>query len=217
MQKFILADNQDITKAGLYLFIQNNKLAEHIVEVQCKDELIKSMCNTDDVIVVMDYTLFDFTSAEELLILHERFPKTRWVLFSDELNASFLKTILYGSESFSVVMKDSPKDEIIWALHCASRKERFICNFATSLVLSAGKMQTATTNEYSLTETERAILKEIALGKTTKEIAAEKFLSFHTINTHRKNIFRKINVNNVHEATKYAMRAGIIDLAEYCI
>ena len=114
-------------------------------------------------------------------------------------------------------MKDSPKDEIIWALHCASRKERFICNFATSLVLSAGKMQTATTNEYSLTETEKVILKEIALGKTTKEIAAEKFLSFHTINTHRKNIFRKINVNNVHEATKYAMRAGIIDLAEYCI
>lgn len=217
MQNFILADNQDITKAGLYLFIQNNKLAEHIVEVQCKDELIKSMCNTDDVIVVMDYTLFDFTSAEELLILHERFPKTRWVLFSDELNASFLKTILYGSESFSVVMKDSPKDEIIWALRCASRKERFICNFATSLVLSAGKMQTATTNEYSLTETEKVILKEIALGKTTKEIAAEKFLSFHTINTHRKNIFRKINVNNVHEATKYAMRAGIIDLAEYCI
>lgn len=217
MQNFILADNQDITKAGLYLFIQNNKLADQIVEVQCKDELIKSMCNTDDVIVVMDYTLFDFTSAEELLILHERFPKTRWVLFSDELNASFLKTILYGSESFSVVMKDSPKDEIIWALRCALRKKRFICNFATNLVLSTGKMQTATTNEYSLTETEKVILKEIALGKTTKEIAAEKFLSFHTINTHRKNIFRKINVNNVHEATKYAMRAGIIDLAEYCI
>ncbi len=59
--------------------------------------------------------------------------------------------------------------------------------------------------------------KEIALGKTTKEIAAEKNLSFHTINSHRKNIFRKLGVNNVHEATKYAMRAGIVDLAEYYI
>lgn len=54
-------------------------------------------------------------------------------------------------------------------------------------------------------------------GKTTKEIAAEKNLSFHTINSHRKNIFRKLGVNNVHEATKYAMRAGIVDLAEYYI
>ena len=40
---------------------------------------------------------------------------------------------------------------------------------------------------------------------------------FHTINSHRKNIFRKLGVNNVHEATKYAMRAGIVDLAEYYI
>ena len=42
-------------------------------------------------------------------------------------------------------------------------------------------------------------------------------MSFHTINSHRKNIFRKLGVNNVHEATKYAMRAGIVDLAEYYI
>ncbi|GAE15051.1 anthranilate synthase [Bacteroides pyogenes JCM 10003] len=55
------------------------------------------------------------------------------------------------------------------------------------------------------------------MGKTTKEIAAEKNLSFHTINSHRKNIFRKLGVNNAHEATKYAMRAGIVDLAEYYI
>ena len=71
--------------------------------------------------------------------------------------------------------------------------------------------------EQLLTQTEKNILKEIALGKTTKEIAAEKNLSFHTINSHRKNIFRKLGVNNVHEATKYAMRAGIVDLAEYYI
>jgi DNA-binding CsgD family transcriptional regulator len=55
------------------------------------------------------------------------------------------------------------------------------------------------------------------MGKTTKEIAYEQNLSFHTINTHRKNIFRKLEINNVHEAIKYALRAGIIDLSEYCI
>ena len=49
------------------------------------------------------------------------------------------------------------------------------------------------------------------------EIAKEKNLSKHTINKHRKNIFRNLGVNNVHEATKYAMRAGIVDLAEYYI
>ena len=55
------------------------------------------------------------------------------------------------------------------------------------------------------------------LGMTTKEIAEKRFSSFHTVNTHRKNIFRKLNVNNVHEATKYALRAGLVDTAEYYI
>jgi len=55
------------------------------------------------------------------------------------------------------------------------------------------------------------------LGQTTKEIAEHRFSSFHTVNTHRKNIFRKIGVNNVHEATKYALRAGLVDSAEYYI
>lgn len=68
-----------------------------------------------------------------------------------------------------------------------------------------------------MTTAERNILREIALGKTTKEIAAERNLSFHTINSHRKNIFRKLGVNNVHEAIKYAMKTGIVDLIEYYI
>jgi DNA-binding NarL/FixJ family response regulator len=68
-----------------------------------------------------------------------------------------------------------------------------------------------------LTTTEKEILHLLALGKTTKEIAADRFSSSHTITTHRKNIFRKLQVNSVYEATKYALRAGIIDSAEYYI
>ena len=57
-------------------------------------------------------------------------------------------------------------------------------------------------SRFKYVETE--ILKDIALGMTTKEIAEKRISSFHTINTHRKNIFRKLGVNNAHEATKYA-------------
>lgn len=52
---------------------------------------------------------------------------------------------------------------------------------------------------------------------TTKEIAQKRVSSFHTVNTHRKNIFRKLNVNNAYEAVRYALRAGIVDAAEYYI
>ncbi|MDY6099278.1 MAG: LuxR C-terminal-related transcriptional regulator, partial [Bacteroidaceae bacterium] len=56
-----------------------------------------------------------------------------------------------------------------------------------------------------------------AYGKSVKEIAAERNSSVHTITTHKKNIFRKINVNTIYEATKYALRAGLLEMVEYCI
>jgi len=68
-----------------------------------------------------------------------------------------------------------------------------------------------------LTTTETEIVKAIALGKTTKEIATERFSSIHTITTHRKNIFRKLGINTAHEAVKYALRAGLIDPSEFYI
>ena len=121
--------------------------------------------------------------------------------------------------AFGVVMKDNSKEEIITAIQCAIRKQRYICNHVSNLLPFGNWLSVCYLihRQSLLTQTEKNILKEIALGKTTKEIAAEKNLSFHTINSHRKNIFRKLGVNNVHEATKYAMRAGIVDLAEYYI
>jgi DNA-binding NarL/FixJ family response regulator len=55
----------------------------------------------------------------------------------------------------------------------------------------------------------------IARGLSVKEIAQERVSSIHTIVTHKKNIFRKLEVNNVYEATKYALRAGLVEMVEY--
>lgn len=68
-----------------------------------------------------------------------------------------------------------------------------------------------------LTATETEIVKAIAQGKTTKEIAAERFSSIHTVTTHRKNIFRKLGVNTAHEVVKYAIRSGLVDTSEFYI
>ena len=174
MREYIIADNQDISKAGMMFLLSKQKDVATLLEADNKAELIQQLRLYPQAVVVLDYTLFDFAGADELIVLQERFKEVDWILFSDELSINFLRQ-------------------------------------AASPV--AGTM----TEDHLLTQTEKNILKEIALGKTTKEIAAEKNLSFHTINSHRKNIFRKLGVNNVHEATKYAMRAGIVDLAEYYI
>lgn len=216
MREYIIADNHDISKAGMLFFIDKLKDVSNILEADYKEELIKQLRIHPEAVVILDYTLFDFSGADELLFMMEKYPKIDWILFSDELSEEFLKKILFNSSSFSVVMKDSTKEEITSALQCATKKERYICNHVGNMLLHKPAPVQAPQDNV-LTASEKAILKEIAMGKTTKEIAAEKNLSFHTINSHRKNIFRKLEVNNVHEATKYAMRAGIVDLAEYYI
>ena len=191
-----------------------------LLEADNKAGLIQQLRLHPGAVVILDYTSFDFVSSDELIVLHERFKEADWLLFSDELSIGFLRQVLFSSMSFGVVLKDNSKEEILTALQCASRKERFICNHVSNLLLS-GNSQTSLLHPIQqndlLTSAERSILKEIALGKTTKEIAVERNLSFHTINSHRKNIFRKLGVNNAHEATKYAMKAGIVDLVEYYI
>ena len=219
MREFIIADNQDISKAGMMFLLSKQKEVSLLLEADNKAELIQQLRLYPQAVVILDYTLFDFAGADELIVLQERFKEADWILFSDELSINFLRQVLFSSMAFGVVLKDSSKEEILSALQCASRKERFICNHVSNLLLSGSGASPArpTLKDELLTPAERSVLKEIALGKTTKEIAAEKNLSFHTVNSHRKNIFRKLGVNNVHEATKYAMKAGIVDLVEYYI
>lgn len=215
MRTLVIADNQDITKAGILYLTDKMPEVGLVTEAANKKELLRLLVRYPDAVVLLDYTLFDLNSADELIILQERFKRISWILFSEELSEDFIRRIIFSSETFSIVLKDSFLEEIRTAIFSAFRSQRFICNRINNLLSDrkAGQQK----EHPVLTSTETEILKSIALGKTTKEIAAERFSSIHTITTHRKNIFRKIEVNNLHEATRYALRAGIIDSAEYYI
>ena len=180
-----------------------------------KTELIEQLKIYGDAVVVLDFTVFDINDIDELEILYERFPSVRWILFSFDLSSDFVRRAIATSSQFSVLLKDSPLSEIRDCLRYAARNQRYICQRMTELLLAPTQDRMVEDAHLTLTETE--ILKDIALGMTTREIAEKRFSSFHTVNTHRKNIFRKLGVNTVHEATKYALRAGLVDSAEYYI
>ncbi len=212
--KLYLADRQDITRAGL-IYIINGITGTDFKYTEDKTELIAALKEESDTVVIFDYTLFDINDADELGILHERFPKTRWLLFSDDLSVDFVKSIIAMGSCFSILLKESPMAEIREAISFAMQGSRYICQRMTETLLLP--RNNLFEEKVKLTKTETEILKDIALGMTTREIAEKRVSSFHTINTHRKNIFRKLEVNNAHEATKYALRAGLIDAAEYYI
>ncbi|GHT62492.1 helix-turn-helix transcriptional regulator [Bacteroidia bacterium] len=209
-----MADNQDISKAGIRYLLKGMGFAGKLYEAGNKKELIQCLTENEDATVVLDYTNLDFNNIEDLLVVGSRFPKVNWILFSDELSLPFLKRI-YLEKAFSILLKNSTLNEIKQALITSNRQERYICPRIMQFI-SAPKVP-KDIEKTPLTSSEQEILKLIALGKSVKEIAEERFSSVHTIMTHKKNIFRKLEVNNVHEATKYALRSGLIDTMDYYI
>lgn len=212
----IIADNQDITQKGLIYLTQNIGYPHPIEICNGKKQMHTLLNDNPQSVVILDYTLFDFRSIEELMIFTERYPYSHWILFMESISSTALKQVIYTQHAISVVSKMASTQEIQQALIQARRAETFLCDRMRQQV-DAFNIDHNEDKDNMLTPTEKEVLKAIALGKTTKEIAVERHLSFHTVSSHRKNIFRKLDVNNMHEATKYAIRAGIIDVAEYYI
>jgi DNA-binding NarL/FixJ family response regulator len=215
MKTCILADNQFITNEGISVLLERTGV-ENIVRVKTMSELQGKLGIYPDAIVVLDYTLFDFTSMQQMLNVKAAAKASKWILFSNELGEPFLRYVLLSDPTISVVMKNDSQKEIIVALQNVAIGIPYVCESAEQIIQNENPVNVDTAFIH-LTASEKVILHEIALGKTTKEIAYEKNLSFHTVNSHRKNIFRKLEINNVHEAVKYAIRAGIFDVAEYYI
>ena len=211
---FIIADNQDITRMGLHGYISMIFDECPVIDVTDKKSLIQALMGCDKSIVIMiDYTLFDLNGVEELLIIEKRFPNARWILFSNDLSDDFIRR-LSSEKNISMILKENSGEEIRSALLCAVKGERFLCHQITNLLIVGSNSSEV---QPKLTATEIEILKLIARGKSVKEIATERTSSIHTIITHKKNIFRKLGIINVYEATKYALRAGLIEMVEYYI
>ena len=214
MRNYIIADNQELTAYALQSLLKRDE-GSAVFRAADKAGLIELLKEHENAVVLLDYTLFDFADEDQLLIIAERFSLSDWILISDELTPQFIRRVVYSSHQFSVVFKDGPLSEVREALKAVSRHTRYLSQRALETIIT--QQQEGDKSDNILTQTETEIVKAIALGKTTKEIAAERFSSIHTVTTHRKNIFRKLGINTAHEAVKYALRAGLIDPSEFYI
>ena len=212
MRKYIIADNQELTRFALESLLRKDE--ENVVyRAFDRAGLVALLKEHESAVVLLDYTLFDFADEDHLLIVAERFSLSEWILISDELTPQFIRRVVYSSHQFSIVFKDGPMSEVREALNAVGRHTRYHSQRALEAIIRQQQEEAPSV----LTQTETEIVRAIAQGKTTKEIAAERFSSVHTITTHRKNIFRKLGINTAHEAVKYALRAGLVDSSEFYI
>jgi len=102
-------------------------------------------------------------------------------------------------------------------MESALKSRKFYSDEILDLFLDISESKYVAEDPKTLTPSEIEIVKLIADGLTTKEIASRRNISYHTVNTHRKNIFRKVEVSNASELIMLAIKAGWIDNIEYYI
>ncbi len=217
MRHYIIADNQELTACGIIYTIRLCDPSAVYSVVSSKKELLTSLASYPDAIVFLDYSLFDFSSSSELINITERYSSASWIIISEQLEAQTIRSLYFGSDNISILYKDCSVEELETAIHYSIKSKRYLASSVSELLLRGSESALRPKKEDVLTVTEKDVIRIMAMGKSTKEVAAIKNLSFHTINTHRKNIFRKLQVNNIQEAVRKAISLGIIDMTEYYI
>jgi DNA-binding NarL/FixJ family response regulator len=214
--RVLVADSQFlITESLKYLLLQNGKHEVSNV-VSEKEEVIRILTNESISILIIDPFYTDFNEIADLKIVTVNFPFVKIIILVNSITRKELHE-LNSIGITNVVLKTAGQQDIFDSINSALAGKKYYSNELLDLIFDQNNSKGVTPDTGQLTASELEIVRLISEGLTTKEIAAKKFISFHTVISHRKNIFRKLGVKSVSELIMYGIKAGWITTIEYYI
>ena len=215
-KKIVIADTQFLVVETLKTILSADERFFVAGIVNSQTELIKVLENELCGLLITDFSLFDYDSIDDLRRIKIKFPNISVLILTNLISkAEFTELSKIGIKN--IIYKTAERDEIISAVDAALRGKKYYADEILDLILELGENKAVPEEPTHLTSSEIEIVRFIAGGLTTKEIATQKNISFHTVNTHRKNIFRKMGVSNASELIMQAIKSGWIDNIEYYI
>lgn len=214
-KRIVVAGSNYLIREGLASLIKNADNYQFGGIIDNKETIIYVLESGIAEMVIIDYDSIDFDNPEEIQLLQNQYNHANILLLVNSITHQEASSFA-NLKIKNIVTKSADQDELLRAIEQAFKGKKYYSDSILDLLLekSGKKNIKELTN---LTSSEKEIVKLIAEGLTTKEIALRKHVSFHTIMTHRKNIFRKLNVSNVSELMIHAIKAGWIENIEYYI
>jgi DNA-binding NarL/FixJ family response regulator len=212
----IIADSQFLISKALQAILVNSEQVKVAGVAQNCAELEQILASVNEGILIADIFSIDCESISIFVELMQRFTGFRVLILTNTISKpDFVELNNAGFKN--IELKSVGSDEFFQALDsCIKGKKHFSAELF-DLMLDLNMNKQPLEESKSLTSSEIEIVKLISKGLTTKEIAIKKNISFHTVNTHRKNIFRKMGVSNASELIMHAIKSGWIDTIEYYI
>ena len=214
--RVLIADSQFLITESLKYILQDDVRFHVSNVVMEKRELTRELANGDTALLIIDPSFIELSSFSELKEIINSYPHLKLLVITNGLARSEMLE-LNNLGINDILLKTAGKEEIFEALSATMKGKKYYSSELLDLLFDQGEKKNTGEETGQLTVSEMEIVRLISEGLTTKEIASRKFISFHTVITHRKNIFRKLGVSSVSELIMYALRTGWINIIEYHI
>jgi two-component system, NarL family, response regulator NreC len=211
--RILLADDHTVVRKGLRLLLETHPGFQVIAEAANGREAVALAEEHRPDAVVMDVAMPILNGIEAARQITNKLPQTAVVFLSMHSDEGYvLKALKVGARAY--LLKDSAEQDLINAVKAVSEGKSFFSPAISKMLVEdyVRQMQELKLEDsYELLTTrERELLQLLAEGKNNKEVAGMLNLSLHTVETHRSNIFQKLNLHSGAELILYAIRKGVI-------
>jgi DNA-binding NarL/FixJ family response regulator len=197
-----IVDDHKLILSGVSHIIQLNQLGDVVAELNNGNQLLRFLQKNTVDLIILDINMPEMNGIEALQKTVDLYPQSAILLLSQYENMELIKKIkTIGAKGF--LSKNFEVSHLISAITTIKNNQTFFPALDNEVAILK-------INKYHLTLREIEVLNQIVLGKKNKQIATELFLSEYTIETHRKNIIRKLETTSIVEMMNIAKNLGYI-------
>ena len=201
--KVLIVDDHPMVAEGIQSILETYDDIAVVGTLGNGQDAVDQIDDLDPDVILMDLNMPRLGGLSATEILLEKRPDTRILVLSMHDSPEYISSALsHGAMGY--VLKDVPTDEIKLAIDKVMRGERYLCTGAE------GSLKPKSDAREALTGREQTILLQLAQGKSNKDVAEVLNISVRTVETHRKNIKRKLGISSTAGLTRYAMEHGVL-------
>ena len=207
--RVLVVDDHPVTRDGLKTALGLTEEVDVVGEASSGEEALRQVEDVTPDVVFMDVRMPGMNGIQATRVIRERHPETRVILFTvDESRASIAEAIQAGVSGY--LLKDVGVSDLLNAARLAMEGKAVIHPTLTQAFIEEVRLGDRKP-EAPLSRREIEILQRVAYGSTTKEVADQLGISFHTVKTHLERIFEKLGANDRAQAVAIAIRQGLVE------